>query len=226
MRAVLINTLTVTSGSLLGLLFKKGFSQRVSDTLMQGLGLITILIGISGALEGEKMLITVISLTAGAVIGSAIDLDGRFTEYIKKLEVKYKNPDNKTDVASGFITSSILFCVGAMTIVGSLRAGLTGDTELLITKSVLDFVSSVIFASALGFGVCFSAITVLLTEGGIVLAAQLLAPVLSDTVITEMTCVGSLLIIAVGLNLLKITNIKSLNFLPAIFLPILLCLFM
>ncbi len=226
MNAVFINTLTVAAGGLIGLFLKKGLPKRVSDTIMQALGLITILIGISGALAGEKMLVTVISLVAGAVIGSALDLDKRFTKFVQKLEEKYKNPENKTDVAKGFITSSILFCVGAMTIVGALRAGLTGDTELLLTKSVLDFVSSIIFAATLGFGVLFSAAGVLLIEGGLVLAAQWVAPVLSDTVITEMTCVGSLVIIAIGLNLLKIADIKALNFLPAIFLPVLLCLFM
>jgi uncharacterized membrane protein YqgA involved in biofilm formation len=225
MNAVFINTLSVVAGSLIGLFFKKGLPQRISDTIMQALGLITILIGISGALEGGTMLIIVISLTVGGVIGSALDLDAKFTKFVQKLEKKYKNAENKTDIATGFITSSVLFCVGAMTIVGSLRAGLAGDNELLLTKSALDFVSSIIFAATLGFGVLFSAAAVLVIEGGIVLAAQWLAPVLSDTVITEMTCVGSLVIIAIGLNLLKIADIKALNFLPAIFLPILICIF-
>jgi uncharacterized membrane protein YqgA involved in biofilm formation len=225
MNAVFINTLSVVAGSLIGLFFKKGLPQRISDTIMQALGLITILIGISGALEGGTMLIIVISLTVGGVIGSALDLDAKFTKFVQKLEKKYKNAENKTDIATGFITSSVLFCVGAMTIVGSLRAGLAGDNELLLTKSALDFVSSIIFAATLGFGVLFSAAAVLVIEGGIVLAAQWLAPVLSDTVITEMTCVGSLVIIAIGLNLLKIADIKALNFLPAIFLAILICIF-
>ena len=127
-------------------------------------------------------------------------------------------------IAEGFVTASLMFCVGAMTIVGSLQSGLTGDHQMLFTKSMLDFVSSMIFASSLGLGVLFAAGFVLVFQGGITLLAGLAAPFLGDAVIAEMTCVGSVLIIGLGLNMLGLTKLKVMNYLPAIFLPILLCL--
>ena len=126
----------------------------------------------------------------------------------------------------GFTTATLLFCTGAMAVVGSLNSGLTGDHSLLFTKSLLDGISALVFASTLGAGVLLSAAAVLLYQGAITLLAQFVAPVLSDAAVAEMTCVGSLLIVAIGLNLLKLTNIRVMNFILAIFLPILLCLFM
>ena len=123
------------------------------------------------------------------------------------------------------VTSSLLFCVGSMTIVGCLNAGLMNDNTMLYTKSTLDFCSSMIFASTLGIGVMLSAAVVLVYQGGLTLLASLAAPLLTTSVINEMTCVGSLVIIATGLNLLGITKIKLMNYIPAMFLPILLCLF-
>ena len=127
-------------------------------------------------------------------------------------------------IAEGFVTASLLFCVGAMTIVGSLQAGLTGDNTMLYTKATLDFISSLIFAASLGIGVLLAAAFVLVFQGAIVLAAQAAAPLLTDYVVAEMTCVGSILIVGLALNILGVTNLKIMNFLPAIFLPILLCM--
>ena len=124
------------------------------------------------------------------------------------------------------MTASLVFCVGAMTIVGSLLSGLTGDHSMLITKATLDLVSSLIFAASLGIGVMLAAAFVLVFQGGIVLIAQAAAPFLTDYVIGEMTCVGSILIMALGMNIIGVTNFKVMNYLPAIFLPILLCTFM
>ena len=129
-------------------------------------------------------------------------------------------------VADGFVTASLLFCVGAMAIVGSLENGLTGNYDTLKAKSVIDGITAIVFASSLGVGVAFSAAAIFLYQGAISLAAGLLSPLLSDTVIAEMTCVGSLLIVALGLNMLNVTKIKVMNLVPAIFLPILLCRFM
>jgi len=142
------------------------------------------------------------------------------------LETKFRKPGDKISIAEGFVTASLLFCVGAMTIVGSLNAGLSGDYEMLFTKSTLDLISACVFASALGIGVLFSAAFVFIFQGAIVLTAQFAAPYLSDYVIAEMTCAGSVLIVALGLNIIGLTNFKVMNYIPAIFLPIVLCMFM
>lgn len=227
MIGVLANTGAVLLGSIVGLLCKKGISDRIADTLMKGLGLCTLAIGISGLFKGENTLILVISIAVGGFIGSLLRLDDNLNKFGKFIENKVnKNRSSKTSIAQGFVSASLLFCVGAMTIVGSLQAGLTGDNEMLLTKSMMDLISSTILSATLGIGVMMAAAFVLVFQGSIVLLAQYVAPFLSDNVIGEMTCVGSLIIIALGLNLLGITKLKIVDYLPAIFLPILLCMFM
>lgn len=223
MIAVVVNTLTVLIGSALGLLLKKGIPERITDTLMKGIGLCTIYIGLSGTLKGENTLVLILSMALGVIIGEGLDLDARLNGFAQALEARFQKADGRISLAEGFVTASLLFCVGAMTIVGSLQAGLSGDYEMLYTKSVLDLISSIVFASSLGFGVMLAAAFVFLFQGGIVLLAQFVAPFLTDAVIAEMVCAGSLLIFALGLNLLGITKLKVLNFLPAVFLPVLLC---
>ncbi|MHC1721595.1 MAG: DUF554 domain-containing protein [Aminipila sp.] len=226
MVAVIINTVAVLVGSTFGLLLKKGIPDSIRDIVMKGLALCTIYIGITGSLKGQNTLILILSVVFGSIIGQSLDLDKRLNKFAEKLESKFKKPGDKVSIAEGFVTASLLFCVGAMTIVGSLRAGLEGDYEMLMTKSILDLISSCIFASALGIGVLLSAGFVLVFQGGIVLLAQYVSPYLGDQVIAEMTCAGSLLIIALGLNILGVTQLKVMNYLPAIFIPIILCRFM
>ncbi len=223
MIGVLTNTLTVLIGASIGLLLKKGIPEKVSDAVMKAIGLCTLFIGISGSLKGQNTLILILSMAIGTLIGAAIDIDTRFTRAVQKLEAKFKRKDDRTSIAEGFIGASLLFCVGAMTIVGSLEAGISGNNTTLFTKSVLDLISATVFAATLGIGVLFSAAFVLVFQGGLVLLAQFVAPYLSDPIIAEMTCVGSVVIIALGLNLLGVTKLKIMNFLPAIVLPVLLC---
>lgn len=223
MIGVIANTITVLIGSLCGLLLCRGIPEKVSDTVMRAIGLCTLYIGISGALEGENTLVLILSMAIGTMIGVWLDIDKHFTQSVEKIETKFRRGDGKVSLAEGFISASLLFCVGAMTIVGSLQAGLTGDNRMLFTKSILDLISSFLFASTLGIGVVASAGFVFVFQGAIVLAATWLAPLLSDAVIAEMTCAGSLLIVALGLNLIGVTKLKILNYLPAVFLPILLC---
>lgn len=219
MTGVIINTATVIFGSVLGLLLKKGIPDRISKAAMTAIGLCTLYIGIDGALEGENTIILILSMVAGVIIGTALDIDGRLERLGGFIEKKMKGKGTGGNIAEGFITASLLFCVGAMTIVGSLNAGLTGDQELLITKSVLDLISSCMLASTLGIGVIFAAVFVLLYQGGLVLASGLLQNVLtSPELIAEITCAGSVMIIALGLNILGITKIKVANFLPALIL--------
>lgn len=223
MLGVIANTITVLIGSTLGLLLKRGIPEKVSGTVMYAIGLCCLYIGISGALGGQNTLVLILSMAVGTLLGAWIDIDRRFTGAVERIEAKFRRDDGKTSLAEGFIAASLLFCVGAMTIVGSLQAGLSGDNTMLFTKSVLDLISSFIFAATMGLGVLFAAGFVLVFQGGIVLVAQFVAPLLSDAVIAEMTCAGSVLILALGLNLLGITKLKIMNFLPAVFLPVALC---
>lgn len=222
MIGTIVNVLTVLAGGSIGLLLKKGIREDISDMVMKGLALCTIYIGISSAMKGENALITIISIVLGVILGGMADLDGKLNYFAKGLEQRFQKEGEKTSIAEGFITASLVFCVGAMTIVGSLQSGLTGDHTMLFTKSTLDFVSSMIFASSLGIGVLFAGAFVFVFQGSITLLAQWVAPFLNDSVICEMTCAGGLLILGLGLNMLGLTKLKLMNYLPAIFLPIVL----
>lgn len=226
MLGTVVNTAAVLVGASIGLLIKKGIPKRIGDSLMKALGLCTIYIGISGAFKGENTLVMIISMVLGTLIGEAIDIDKHVNSGVRKIENKFSKGKGENTISQGFITASLLFCIGSMTIVGAMNAGLLGDNTMLYTKSTLDFCSSIIFGSTLGIGVLFAGGFVLVYQGGLTLLAIAAAPLLSTTVINEMTCVGSLVIIATGLNLLGITKLKLMNYIPAMFLPILLCLFM
>lgn len=222
-----INVALVVFGGAIGLLVKKGLPERVSDAVMKGLGLCVLYIGISGCLKGENALIAVVSMAVGTIIGSEVDLDKRMNNLASKIEKKLsKNSDGENHLAQGLVSATLLFCVGAMAVVGSLDSGISGDYSTLATKSVIDGVSSIVLASTLGCGVLLSAIPVLLYQGSITLLAGVVAPFLNEYTVNEMTCVGSLLIIAIALNMLKVTNIKVMNSLPAVFIPVIICQFM
>ena len=217
MLGVLVNVLTVTVGSCLGLLLKRGIPKKVSGAAMSAIGLCTLLIGMDGALDGGNVLVAIVSLVGGVIIGTLLNIDGNLQKLGERLE-NTMGKGGEGSIARGFVTASLLFCVGAMTIVGSLESGLTGDHSLIFTKSALDFVSSMMLASTLGVGVLLAGGFVLVVQGGLVLLSGVLAPVLSEAVITEITCVGSLMIVGLGLNLLNITKLKVADFLPALLL--------
>lgn len=222
MLGVFVNTGTVILGSLVGLIFKRGIPKKMTDAVMLGIGLCTLVIGITGVLKGENPLVLIGAVVLGAIAGTALDLDKRLNGLGERLGRRFKKEDGAVSVAEGFVTASLLFCIGSMTIVGSLNSGLTGDHSMLFTKSLLDLVSSCILAASLGIGVIFAAAFVLVFQGAIVLLAQYLQPVLTASAINEMTCAGSLIIIALGLNLIGVTKIKVANYLPAIvFAPVL-----
>ena len=238
----IINSLAVLAGSLLGLLLQAvthrsskdvdagGIGGRLQTIVMEGMALCVMYIGVSGSLKGQNTLITIISIAIGAIIGELLDLDRRMHTLGDWVQAKtarlVHTQEGAPSVADGFVAASLLFCVGAMAIVGALENGLTGNFDTLKAKSVIDGIASIVFASSLGVGVAFSAAAIFLYQGAISLAAGLLSPLLSDAVIAEMTCVGSLLIVALSLNMLNVTKIKVMNLVPAIFLPILLCTFM
>ncbi len=218
MLGVIINVITVILGSSVGLLLKKGIPERVSSAVMIGLGACTLCIGISGSLSGGNALILIASVVLGALIGTLLNIDGALCRLAGWVETKFKKKGEGTSLAQGIVTATLLFCVGAMTVTGSIRAGLTGDSSVLITKAMLDLVSSMMLATSLGVGVLLSAVPVFIIQGGLVLLAGLIAPFMSAGAINEMTCAGSLLIIMIGTNLMGITKIKVADFLPAILL--------
>ncbi len=224
MLGVLVNVATVILGSLIGMLIKKGLPKRISKALTTAVALAVVYIGIDGMMNGENTLVLVLSMVIGGFIGTLLNLDHHLENLGNKIESKFKNNDAK--ISEGFVSASLLFCVGAMTVVGALQSGLSGNHEMQYTKAVLDLISSVVLASTLGIGVMLAAASVFIIQGGIVLLAHVIAPFLSDYVVAEMTCAGSVLIFALALNLLGITKIKLMNFVPAIFVPIGLCMFM
>jgi uncharacterized membrane protein YqgA involved in biofilm formation len=221
MIGVIINVITVLIGSSIGLLLKRSIPDRVSRATMIGLGVCTLYIGISGSLMAENVLVLIASVVSGAVAGTLLKIDDAINKLAKKVESRFKKNNNEVSVAEGIISATLLFCVGSMTITGSIQAGLTGDNSILITKAMLDLVSSMMLASTLGIGVLLSSAAVFVIQGGLVLLSGLISSVMTTASINEMTAVGSLLIIMIGTNLMGITKIKVADFLPAIlFTPV------
>ena len=215
---VIVNVITVILGSCIGLLLKKGIPEKVSTATMIGLGACTLYIGISGSLCGENVLIVIASVVLGVISGTLLNIDGAINKLAKSVEERFKKDGQNVSIAEGLVTATLLFCVGSMTVTGSIQAGLTGDNSVLITKASLDLVSSMMLASSLGVGVLLASVSVFAIQGGLVLLAGLIAPFMSMSAINEMTCAGSILIIMIGTNLMGITKIKVADFLPAIIL--------
>lgn len=222
MIGTLINCAAIIAGSLLGLLLRKGMKESMSKTVMQGIGLSVILIGISGAITTGNTLLVILSMVIGGVIGSMLDIDAKMNRLGAWAQKKLtRGNDENNTFAKGFVTASLVYCVGAMAVVGALDSGIRGDHSTLIAKAMLDGVSAIVFASSLGIGVMLSAVPILIYQGGIALLGNAIAPMLSDAVITEMSAVGGLLIMAIGINMLLDKDIKVANLLPAILIPFL-----
>lgn len=213
-----INVFAIIVGSIIGLFLKKGLSKSLQDSLMQALGLVTLVIGLSSALKSEIMFLVVVSLVIGTIFGELIDIDEKLVRLGDLLESKVKSSDSNISVA--FVSTSILYCVGAMAIIGSLESAIQNNHQTLITKSILDGISSIIFTSSMGIGVIFSSVSVLVYQGTITLFAQKLAGFISDPMIVELSAVGGVMILGIGLNMLKLTKIKIANLLPALLVPI------
>lgn len=222
MIGTLINCAAIILGSAVGLLFRKGMKKKISDTVMQGVGLCVLLIGFSGALETQNTLLVIISMVIGGVVGAWIDIDDKMNRLGAFAQRKLtREGDEGNTFAKGFVTASLIFCVGAMAVVGALDSGIRGDHSTLIAKSMLDGVTSLLLASTLGIGVMLSAVPILLYQGGIALLGTVIAPFLSAEVITEMSAVGGLLIAGIGINMTLEKDIKVANLLPAIIIPFL-----
>ncbi|MBQ8975766.1 MAG: DUF554 domain-containing protein [Oscillospiraceae bacterium] len=220
----LVNGGAILITGVVGTFLKRGIPERFKTTLTYALSLCVILIGISGALKGEKIMVVILSMVIGGVIGELLDIDKRLHtlgDFLqRKLSPKGAEGSLFSSVSKGFVSCSLIVCVGSMAIVGSIQSGMSGNHETLLAKSLLDGVIALIMASTMGIGVSFSGIAVFVYEGLLTVFASFLATLLPEPVITEMTCVGSLLIIAVGTNMTDLTDIKVANLLPATFMPI------
>jgi uncharacterized membrane protein YqgA involved in biofilm formation len=223
MIGTIVNTISIIAGSLCGLLLRKGIPEGYKKTVMQALSLAVILIGIKSALITDEFLIVIISLAIGSVIGEFIGIESGLEKLGQWIEKRFSSESGS--VSKGFVTASLVYCVGSMAIVGSFESGLTGNHQTLFAKSALDGISAIIFASSMGIGVLLSFIPVFLYQGLLTLTAGLIKPFLVASVITQMSATGGLLILAIGINLLGVVKIRVGNMLPAIFVPFVYYLF-
>ncbi len=210
----LINAVAIIIGGALGLLFRKGFPERISQTTLHVLGLFTLVIGLSMAIQGQQLIMVLISLALGAALGEWLDIEGhldRFGSWLeRRLHVTEKSP------AKGFIYASLLFCVGSMAIVGSITDGLKNDPSILITKAMMDGIISIPFAASMGFGVLGSAVPILLYQGSLTLLASKIQFFFTPVMVRELTSVGGVIVMGIGVNILGLQKIRVGNFIPAL----------
>jgi len=222
MLGTIVNSLSILVGGLTGSVFKNKISGAYNETIMKALGLSVILIGLKSALQVNNILLLIICLTLGTLIGEIMKIEKGIENIGAWLERKFSKQNG---LANGFVTASLVYCVGAMAIMGSLESGLTNDHSILYAKSLIDGISAIIFSSSLGIGVCFSAISVFIYQGIITLTASLMKEFFIPSVVNEMSSIGGLVIVAIGANMLEIKRIKVGNMLPAIFMPLLYYIF-
>lgn len=219
MLGTIVNSLSIIIGSLMGYFLKNQFSDDIKSTIMQGLSLTVMLIGISMSIKTKNLLVVTLSIVTGAIIGEVLKIEEGLNKIGGQLEKRFSN--NEGEFTKAFVTASLVYCVGAMAIMGSIESGLNGNHSILFVKSILDGVSSIVFTSSLGIGVAFSSIPVFIYQGAITLSAKFIKAYLNDDVIREMTATGGLLIFGIGINMLSgNSRIKVGNLLPAIFTAI------
>ncbi len=218
MLGTIVNAAAIIIGALFGIIIKKGIKESYKDTIMDGIGLSVILIGIMGGIEAQNIILVIASIVIGSIIGEALDIDKGLSRLGLSMEKRFGKGDS--NFSKGFVTASLVYCIGAMAIVGSLESGLSGNHETLFAKSILDGITAILFASSLGIGVAFSAMPVFVYQGTITLFANLIKDYLTPEAVNEMSAVGGLLILSIGINLMGIKKIKVANMLPAIFIPL------
>ena len=250
MLAVFVNCFTVIVGGLIGVLFSSRIKESLSVTVQNAAGVITLVLGFEMAFQYESIICLALSLILGGLIGTALDIDGaiyKLGQFFEKLvEKKNKKAKNspvtsvasvdgeqssevadvknqlapKKDFAFGFLNASVLFCVGAMSIIGSFKAGIEKDYTIIFTKSILDGFMAIVFASSMGAGAIFSFITVFVYQGALTLLSTFIAPYVNDLLLNELSACGGAMIIMIGINLLKLKEIKTANFLPGLVLVV------
>ena len=226
-----VNVIMILVGGAAGLVLKRFLSSRITDTISHGIGLAVVIVGLTGTLSSafiiidgdistQFTLLMIISLAVGALAGELINIESRLNSFAKLCEKRFAQKDDSSSFTQGFVTASLIFCVGAMAIIGAMEDGINQNPDILLAKSALDAVIAMVLSSVLGMGVLFSAFAVFVYQGLVTLLAVFIAPYLSDELITQMSLVGSVLIIGIGFNLLKITSLRLGNMLPAIFVPV------
>lgn len=218
MLGTLINAVTVIAGSTIGLVLRDRLPEKISSAVFSALGLFTLYTGVSMGLESKNPLVVVFSLLLGVILGTFFDFDRLAAGWVTSLQKRKDDSDETRRFTDGLLTAFVLFCVGAMTLLGCLREGLTGERDIILTKAFMDLFSSMALASAFGRGVLFSVIPLVIYQGSITLLAQQIKPFMTESITAEMVGVGGILLVGLGLNMLKLTEFKLLNFVPALFL--------
>lgn len=231
MIAVFVNCAAVIVGSLFGILFRKKINATFSDMVETGAGVVTLVLGIQMAFEYNNVIILALSLIIGGILGTWWDIDGKILAVGKFLEKKFSKKNEiqkdltqnvpKQNFAYAFLNASVLFCIGAMAVLGSFEAGINQNYTLIFTKSILDGFMSIVFAAAMGLGTAFSALSIFVYQGVLTVASTWIAPFFTEEMLTELSAAGGALIMMIGINLLKLRTIKTANFLPAIVLAVL-----
>ena len=216
MIATFINAAAVVLGSMVGLLLNRRIGDRVRDVLYSGIGVITLVIGMSMALELQRVLYLALAVVIGGILGTWWGVENGILRLGELLRERFSRSSSGSEFAYGFLRASVLFCVGAMAIIGSFRAGVEGDYQLLLTKSVMDGFMAILLTASMGIGVAFSALIVLVYQGGLTLLAGWISPWVSELMLSEITAVGGALILMIGINLLDIKHIRTADFIPAI----------
>lgn len=219
---VITDGLAIFFGGLLGLLFKKGIPNRFEKAVMKAVSISAIYIGVRGMDSGENTILIILAMVLGVVIGEIFSIDDKVNRFADKLADKFTRKNKESTFAEGLITGSLIMGVGALSIMGPLESGLTGTHDIMMTNAVIDAFTSIILASSLGVGVVFSAIPIFLSKASVVIFAGSLNALLTDVMINDINAIGGILVMLIGLNLLEVTDLKILNFLPAIFIPLLL----
>ncbi|WP_018658892.1 DUF554 domain-containing protein [Allofustis seminis] len=217
--AAVINAVVIAFCSFIGMRLKQGIPKQVNERIMEAIGLAIIAIGIAGAVRGEDTIVFILSVVMGTFVGETIDIDAHVKKGIITIQSRVHRLSQDETFIQGFISGTLFFCVGSMAIFGALESGLTGNNTTLYIKALIDGITAVLLASSFGIGVAASSLPVLALEGGIILLSGLLSPLLGNHVILEIVSVGSTLLIGLGLNMLKITDLKILNFTPSLFMP-------
>ncbi|MGB9686067.1 MAG: DUF554 domain-containing protein [Rectinema subterraneum] len=225
MIATFINAAAVIVGSLIGLLIRKGIKEEYRKVVFTAAGLTSLTIGIQMVLKTSHILSFALALMIGGLLGTLLDVEGGIERFGERLKARFASKSEGA-FAAGFLNASILFCAGAMAIVGSFRAGTEGNYSLIFTKSVLDGFVSIIFAGAMGIGVAFSALSILVYQGALTLLSVYIKPYVSDLMLAEITGIGGALVIMIGFGLLEIKSFKTGNFLPALIIIVVLVLVM
>jgi hypothetical protein len=217
-----VNCAAVIVGSLLGLLFNTRMKDSLKAIIYVGAGLVALVIGIKMSLAATRIVFLAFSLILGGILGNWWNVEGGILRLGELLKRTFARRQEGGSFALGFLNASVLFCVGAMTLVGAFKAGTEGDYQLLLTKSVMDGFMAIVLTAAMGVGVAFSALTILVYQGGLTLAAGLLRPVVNELMLSELTGAGGVLVIVIGINLLGLREIKTANLLPALLVVVIL----